>query len=119
MGCLSSAHLSVLINGSPKGFFKATRGIKHQDPLSPFLFTLLAKGFSMMLKNVERKERFSVFRVSPNSPIMSHLQYANDTLIFCDADIVQVKNLSFFIRCCEIALGLKVNMVEVACNRDF
>lgn len=48
-GCMSSAHFSILINGSPKGFFKAERGIRQGDPLSPFLFVIVGEALSRMI----------------------------------------------------------------------
>lgn len=39
--CLSSACYSILINGSPKGFIEASHGLRHGDPLSPFLFIIV------------------------------------------------------------------------------
>lgn len=46
---MSSAHFSILINGSPKGFFKAERGIRQGDPLSPFLFVIVGEALSRMI----------------------------------------------------------------------
>lgn len=39
--CISSAHLSVLINRFPCGFFQVTRGIHQGDPISAAMFSIL------------------------------------------------------------------------------
>ncbi|KAL4195044.1 hypothetical protein AMTRI_Chr05g62580 [Amborella trichopoda] len=106
-GCLSLAYFSVLVNRSSKWFFKSSRGLRQRDPLSPFLFTLVAKGFSLMLKRIEPRSKFNGFRVAIGGPIISHLQYVDDTLIFCDANVDQVQAISLFLRCCEVTMGLK------------
>lgn len=33
-GCVSSTQFSFLVNGSPKGFFRSSRGLHQGDPLS-------------------------------------------------------------------------------------
>jgi exonuclease III len=46
----SSALFSILINGVPSKPFSPSRGIRQGDPLSPFLFILLAEGLSRTIK---------------------------------------------------------------------
>jgi len=42
---------SVLINGTPTGFFRAQKGLRQGDSLSPLLFLLAMEGLNCMVKS--------------------------------------------------------------------
>lgn len=44
-----SSSMSILANGIPTVDFKVSRGLRQWDPLSPFLFLLVAEGFAGLL----------------------------------------------------------------------
>lgn len=47
---LSSSFFSILLNGVSSTTFQASRGLRQGDPLSPFLFNLMAEGLDRDLK---------------------------------------------------------------------
>ncbi|KAL4182770.1 hypothetical protein AMTRI_Chr11g151900 [Amborella trichopoda] len=77
--------------------------------------------FSLMMTNIVNMGNFSGFKVGVRGPVISHLPYADDTLIFAEAKKEHMKNIERFLRCCEVVVGLKVNfaktsLVGINCN---
>ena len=88
--CLSTVRFSILINGSPCGFFGSSRGLRQGDLLSPLLFVLVMEALGRMLDKAVHEgclSGFSVGNSEGRSLAVSHLLFADDTLIFCDADL--------------------------------
>ena len=55
-GCITSAYVSVLVNGSPTSELKPQRGLRQVDPLSPLLFDLVAEGLTGLMREAIRKK---------------------------------------------------------------
>lgn len=82
MICVTMVRFSVLINGSPHGTIKPERGIRHGDPLSPYLFILCAEVLSHMIKQAEINKKLKGIRLSTQGPFISHLLFADDSIFF-------------------------------------
>jgi exonuclease III len=105
MGCVKSVSYSVIVNGQPVGNIKPTRGIRQGDPLSPYLFLLCAEALSALLTRAERKGVLTGVPTSKKGPTLSHLFFADDSLIFCKANSVEWRRLTKILEKYEAASG--------------
>jgi hypothetical protein len=111
--CISTVCFSININGSPSGFFRSSRGLRQGDPLSPLLFVLVMEAFSRMIYATVDSGRLSGFSVGPSTQdamMVSHLLFADDTLIFCDPIADQIRDLRCLLLCFEATSGLRINL---------
>ena len=74
------------VNGELSHKFQPERGLRQGDPLSPYLFLLCAERFSALLKRVERDELISGVKICQAAPSISHLLFADDSLILIRAN---------------------------------
>lgn len=87
MAGVSSVFYSMLVNGVPSGFIKPSRGIHQGDPLSPYLFLLCTKGFLALLRNTAHNRDLHGVSISLNGSQITHLLFADDSLLFCNASL--------------------------------
>jgi hypothetical protein len=110
LGSVCTTTMSVLINGSPTPEFPLERGLRQRDPLSPFLFLLAAEGLNVMMQSMVVNNIFTGYSVGAHdSTVVSHLQFADDTLLVWVKSWRNVHALRVVLLLFEAMSGLKVN----------
>ncbi|KAL3518932.1 hypothetical protein ACH5RR_021521 [Cinchona calisaya] len=79
---LNISRFSLLINGEVSGLFKSSHGIKQGDPLSPLLLILCVEVFLRGLNSRIHHQAISPYSLPRQCPVVSHLAFANDVVIF-------------------------------------
>eukprot|EP00253_Pinus_taeda_P015841 PITA_15841 len=81
MNLISSPNFSILLNGSPSKPFRPSRGIRQRDPLSPFIFVLMAEGLNRLLHSAISSQTLKGISLHGLHPL-SHQQFVDDTMLF-------------------------------------
>ena len=81
MGLVTTPFFSILLNGSPTGTFQSSRGIRQGDPLSPFLFILMAEGLSRLLQSRVEGGELRGIRLTESLEAQTHHQFVDDTML--------------------------------------
>jgi len=111
--CIGTISGSVLVNGSPTAEFPLKRGLRQDDPLSPFLFPLAAEDFHVLMESLSVNNLFSGYHMGGSeSVIVSHLQFADDTLILGEKTWANVRGMRAALLLLESLFGLKVNLFK-------
>ncbi|KAF5442204.1 hypothetical protein F2P56_034891 [Juglans regia] len=114
MFCVSSVSFSVLINGESKGSIKPTRGLRQRDPLSPYLFLLCTEGLIALLKEAGIRKKISSIQICKGAPHINHLLFADDSVVFCRADVEENRRLQSLLAIYESVSGQKINKEKTA-----
>ena len=109
MVCVKSVSYSILFNGKPKGLIHPSRGIRQGDPLAPFLFLLCTEGLHSLITNAANEGSIRGFSLCRRSPRLTHLLFADDSLLFCRANSHDSLKVLEILETCESVSGQQIN----------
>ncbi|XP_072066970.1 uncharacterized protein [Arachis hypogaea] len=78
------------------------RGLRQGDPLSPLLFVLVVDVLHRMLEEAVRNGRITLLLVGRDHIELSHLQFADDTILFCPPKTETIVNYKRLLCCFEL-----------------
>jgi hypothetical protein len=87
MACVTSVNYRIWFNSDETDCFSPSRGIRQGDHLSPYLFLLCSEGLSSLLEFEEVTGGIQGVRVCRSAPAISHLLFADDSLILMNDDV--------------------------------
>ncbi|XP_059623206.1 uncharacterized protein LOC132266370 [Cornus florida] len=90
-----------------------SKGLRQGDPLSPFLFLFVMEALSRLMSKVIELgflRGFQVGRDAAPQLEVSHLMFADDTLVLYDANVSQLRYLRCVLIWFQVVFGLKVNV---------
>eukprot|EP00253_Pinus_taeda_P017009 PITA_17009 len=116
--CISTPNFSILVNGTRSKTFKASRGIRQGDPISPFLFIFAAKGLGRYLKKERTTDNIKGLRLWGNELPITHEQFVDDIMLFGEPTIREVRNLKKVLDLFAEASGMEINK-EKSCTLIF
>ena len=93
MECITTVSYSILINGEPTGTIHPSRGIRQGNPLSPYLFILCIEGLHGLLNQAVIAGDIRGISICRNGPRLTHLFFADDSLLFCRASIQECQHI--------------------------
>jgi hypothetical protein len=107
--CIEDIPFSVLIKGSSSSFFTSSRGLRQGDPLSPGLFILAEEVLSRGISSLMDKKLVLPFQITKSIKGISHSLYADDIILFSNANANTLTNIMKFLKDYQVASGQRIN----------
>ncbi|XP_023911364.1 uncharacterized protein LOC112022977 [Quercus suber] len=102
------------INGKISNSIPPSRGIRQEDPLSPYLFPIVAEGLSALIKKSVEEGVLEGISICRRGPKLSHLFFTDDSLIFCKATLSDCDSLQWIFQVYEKASGQQLNHAKTS-----
>lgn len=91
MKMVSSGSCRLIWNGEMTDALRPSRGLKEDDPLSPYLLILFMKKLGQWIQRRVEEGRLREVKASCNGPGLNYLIFAVDLLLFSEADDEQLR----------------------------
>ncbi|KAL0303517.1 UNVERIFIED_CONTAM: putative mitochondrial protein [Sesamum radiatum] len=110
MLCVSSVSYSFVLSGKQFGTIITQQGLHQGDPLSPYLFLLCTESLSLLFLVARERGTIPEVAVCRGAPSISHLLFADDTMVFIPANMDMVQHVCHLLDTYKLASGQEINL---------
>lgn len=107
MNILTSGKTAVMLNGVPGRWINCKRDLPQGDPISPYLFIIVADVLQHLIHDPSRSHLLT-HPIDQSLPAPT-LQYTDDTLILVKGSVDAMVALKEVLECFSLATGLTIN----------
>jgi len=115
---ISTPVFSILLNETPTSTFNPTQGLRQGDPLSPFLFIIVAEELGRYIKKEAQESRIKVLRIWGNDLAITHQEFVDDIMLFCQVSLREARRMKEILNNFMEASGTQINN-EKSCTFFF
>ncbi|XP_019150554.1 PREDICTED: uncharacterized protein LOC109147346 [Ipomoea nil] len=109
MTCVTTPRLAINCNGVHSDWFHPARGIRQGDLISPLLFALCLERLSHAINVLVNTGRWKGIKASREGPLVSHLFFADDMILFKEATVDQALEMKDCLSSFYTSSGQKMN----------
>ena len=95
-----------------KAIFTQQGGIRQGDPISPFLFLICTEGLHGLLTQSAVRGDILGFLISRRSPTLTHLLFADDSLLFSRSNVDECEKVLEVLLVYEQSSGQQINKAK-------
>ncbi|KAL5757923.1 hypothetical protein ACOSP7_020534 [Xanthoceras sorbifolium] len=110
--CISTSSFSFVVNGNVVGKVFPSKGLRQGYPLSPYLFLFCVEAFSAMIHGKAQREGPLGFRCCRGNPPVSHLFFADDSVLFCRVSKANGAAIKRILKIYEEGFGQQINFLK-------
>ena len=78
------------------------------------MYIIAAEGLSWLFRRAKECGLVKGAEINKGELSLTHLQFADDTLVFCEANREELVNVKRLLRCFEIVSGLRINFKKIS-----